>query len=71
MAIRKKKMTKRLTRKVAASATASKVFPVASDVWMEIGPIWMERNPRDLEEIVVRESHVRRIGSKTQRKKKG
>jgi hypothetical protein len=71
MATRKRKTTKRSIRKVAASASASKVFPVASDVWLEIGPIWMERNPRNLEEIVVKESQVRRVANKVRRARKG
>ena len=60
MATRGKK-TKRRSRKIAASASGRKVFPVASDVWLEIGPIWIERHPRKLDEIVVKESQVRRM----------
>jgi hypothetical protein len=34
---------------------------VASDVWLEIGPIWMERNPTLDDELTIRESLSRRM----------
>jgi hypothetical protein len=62
---RKKKTTRRIARRGTTrpgrSAKVRRIYPVASDVWLEIGPIWLERNPRDIREVVVRESHTRRM----------
>jgi hypothetical protein len=57
----RKQRTKRPTRKVARTATATKLVPVASDVWLEIGEVWLERNPKDIRELIVKERHVRRM----------
>lgn len=60
----RKKRSKRAARKVRAAAKTAritKLVPVASDVWMEIGPVWLERNPKDIREMIVKERHVRRM----------
>jgi hypothetical protein len=61
---RKRRGRRATSKRVAKTGSASKLLPVASDVWLEIGPIWIERNPNDIREIVVREAHVRRLRQK-------
>lgn len=62
---RKKRSRRSASKRVATkTGSASKLVPIASDVWLEIGPIWIERNPRDIRETVVREAHVRRLRQK-------
>jgi hypothetical protein len=56
-----KKATKKVTKTVAKKAVLRDRLPTASTVWLEIGPIWLERHPSKPRELLVREVHSRRI----------
>ena len=56
-----KKATKKVTKTVAKKAVLKDRLPSASTVWLEIGPIWLERHPSKPRELIVREVHSRRI----------
>jgi hypothetical protein len=60
----RKKAPRRRTaspRTPARTKTGNRVDQIASTVWVEIGPIWLERNPKRINEVIVSEIHTRRI----------
>jgi hypothetical protein len=58
-----KRIAKRPIRAPRAGTTVSVPLPtqIASDVWLEIGEIWLERNPTIEDEVTIREAHTRRV----------
>jgi hypothetical protein len=56
-----KKVAKKATKTVAKKAVLRDQLPSASTVWVEIGPIWLERHPSRPRELIVREVHSRRV----------
>jgi hypothetical protein len=61
MARKKARRRSGRTPRAAASAVGSKLLPVASTVWVEIGEVWLERNPKDWSEVMVKERQTRRF----------
>jgi hypothetical protein len=50
---------KKTPKPAVSQVGVSRESQIASGVWLEIGPIWLERNPVD--DVIIRESPARLI----------
>ena len=56
----KKKPSAAVGKKITQTAVIKDPGALRSRVWVEIGPIWMERHPARPEELIIKEISTRR-----------